>query len=331
MWIVPKNIQKSETLHFVPVVWASKREFQKSFPTLEMSVMWRSKPSSYGTWYRRWKRDSWIRLLFGRILKHSTQNHFMGRYIQLLPDIPVNPSALQEADEEPQTLDTFGRIYQNLSSQLDLFSASLKTCRITYQWDSPRFIKAYKVWVTGLRRDYSLRLRWGLLKSGKGYLSLHTPTEKNCGDVWPTPMTSMGSTQKSPNGEVRLQLPKAVKYWPTPKTRDGVIGENQNLTESLKNRNSPDLPTAVRFKEYWPTPTVAEVQKATKETHQRSLTKLALNGQLNPAKLNMNGKNRESLNPGWVAQLMGTTLEQSFFGCMGMPSSRKSPKKPSDI
>ena len=34
--------------------------------------------------------------------------------------------------------------------------------------------------------------------------------------------------------------------------------------------------------------------------------------------ISTNGKSREQLNPAWVAQLMGTTLEMTFFGCMEM-------------
>lgn len=59
-----------------------------------------------------------------------------------------------------------------------------------------------------------------------------------------------------------------------------------------------------------------EAEKASRTTNQQSLSKMAITGQLHQENSNMNGKNQERLNPAWVAQLMGTTLEQSFFACM---------------
>jgi hypothetical protein len=38
-----------------------------------------------------------------------------------------------------------------------------------------------------------------------------------------------------------------------------------------------------------------------------------LTGQQDKESINTHGKNRAQLNPAWVAQLMGTTLERIFF------------------
>ena len=309
MWIVPKNIPTNKRSYlFATDTEVSKKEFLTSFE-LEQSLMWRSKLFKSSTWYQRWKRIWWIRHLFGRILKPSMQNHFTEKYTESLEDIPVKEKVLQERESCGMTLDSFGHILNELSSQLDLFGASSKMLLDTSQVLSPTFLKAYDLWVTKLRQDCLRRLKLAHHTNEKEFLSLHVPTLESSGDVWPTMTISTGAYQTSLNGTIRPQLSMAVIKWASPTARDGTGTD----CPADRKRNSPGLPSQVNL---YPTPQASETEKATKDTKQESLSKMAINGQLPWVKDNTVGKPTERLNPEWVAQLMGTTLEQSFFASM---------------
>lgn len=306
MWIIPNTLQFSQ---FAPDR-LDLSEASTEFEIFEQSLMWRSKPSQSTTWLKRWKKVRWIQHLFGQILKPSIYNHFATKYAESLVDIPVKENQLQGEENSKKTLDGFGRLYDSYSRQISLFSDFSKTQQGTYLELSDTFSQTYEAWATMLRQEYSVRLSAALHKSGNVFLSLQLPTETDWGTCWPTPTASEGWYQQSPNTKKkRLQLTSAVKYWPTPKASD----YNKGASEGDLNRNSPHLAAMVVV---WPTPTACEAEKATADSHQTSLTKLALSGLLHPASLNIDGNTPgQFLNPAWVAQLMGTTLEEILFDC----------------
>lgn len=81
--------------------------------------------------------------------------------------------------------------------------------------------------------------------------------------------------------------------WPTPATRDY---KGANGDEHFKEKERPhmgQLPNAVKQEQ--------------------------INGQPDRDNPSTNGKSQEQLNPAWVAQLMGTTLEKTFFVHMVTP------------
>lgn len=325
------------------------KELSESYPQ-GLELMWRSKPFKTSTWLQRWKRVWWIKHLFGRILKHSTQNHFATEYTASLAVIHARVKASQEKENYGTMTGSFGRILNKLSSQLDLFSVSLKTSQDTSQDLSPTYLQAYDLWVTQLRADSLQRqkLAHRIRENDFSYSqSTKTPTAEKSGNSWPTPQAQIGATNTS-QGKRRLQLPKAVKHdWMTPQTVDVGTARPPRLKTGKRNPEQignwrADLkdqvkqwptPRAFCYKDSnhdrgksnlgevvsnWPTPQTSETEKAAKNTKQDSLSKRAINGQLDPDNSNTSGNNQERLNPAWVAQLMGTTLEQSFFANMAM-------------
>lgn len=69
MWILPTNHPLYS--HYAPECVASKEALNALSGSLERSLMWRSKPSSFTTWYRRWNRVYWLRHLFSQMLDSS--------------------------------------------------------------------------------------------------------------------------------------------------------------------------------------------------------------------------------------------------------------------
>lgn len=341
MWILPTQIH-NEFYQYAQVGECSTWELSELSEIASTSLMWKSKPFAAITWLLRWKRVWWMQHLFGRTLKPSTHRLFADWWTASLAATHANPSAMQGNAVEPKTPGTFGRILKGLRTQYDLFGASLKTSRDTLAWDSTKFSEAYTVWVTQLRQEYSRRLSSGRHKYGSGFSSLRCPTLEDCGTVWPTPVaTEYGRNQNSWGGP-RPNLDKAAKMWATPTTFDETeivrpyqkIKQTQIKTDAgcLNLREQVFYPemTASRKAEtpkMWPTPAARDekdgnsIEHLTKQSNNRNHLDQLLNalkiygGQLHPATPNTIGKPPELLNPAWVAQLMGTTLDVIYFGC----------------
>lgn len=284
MWILPKNL---ELFPFAQDHLGLKEELTNLEPQSEPSLTWKGRLLSVITWSDKWKQVWWIKHLFGQTLKPSMHDRFAIKYTESLEVIPAREKASQEKEKGCNTRGSFSRILRDKSLILTLFSASSRTSELTYPDLSPTFLAAYKDWVSMLRRDSTRRLKLALHTKDKGFSSLHGPTLTKCGDVWPTPTASRATYQVSPGGMIRLQLPKAVTHW----------------TER-----------------FYPTPMASEDQRGAASNAQQSLTSMVATGQLHQGTGNMPTKNPVSravrrLNPAWVAQLMGTTLEATFFGC----------------
>ena len=174
MWIIPKNHQLSS--HFALDMVASKEDLTLQELNIESSLMWRSKPSPVQTWLRRWKRISWLRHLFGRILKPSQHKSFETELISSLADIPAHHFHIPVYEKAPMTPDTSGPTSGDTSNQLDLFGASLRTSMGTSVSDSEKLSKTWKDLVTRRRGEYSARLKSAHLTRGNECTSWPTPT-----------------------------------------------------------------------------------------------------------------------------------------------------------
>lgn len=319
MWILPTNLKSfpSALDHL-----ESKEELLDQGLQLDRSLTWRGKLLSVSTWQNKWKRVWWMQLLFGRMLKPSMHHRFVTEYTESLEVIPARAKALPVSARKWITKDSFSMKLRNRSAQATLFSVSSKTSAPTYQDHSPTFSAAYDDWVTKLRRDCLRRLKRALHTNANDFSSLHGPTLTKCGDVWPTPVANRGTYNTSPGGEIRLQLPKAVTHWATPCARDfrGTMSE-ELLVKRMDRKEGANLAEQIQRMQYYPTPLASEDKKGCANTSQNSLTSMVANGQLRqdddniPSKLPVS-RVVQRLNPEWVAQLMGTTLEATFFGCM---------------
>ena len=136
MWVVPKNFQLSA---FVPDTVESKEDLTLLESSIESSLMWRSKPSRLPTWLRRWKKESWIRHLFGRILKPSQHTSFEEALTSSLEVILVNRFLQQENDKVMMIPDTSGLTSDSTSELSSQEDSSLKTSKDISRLDSPAY------------------------------------------------------------------------------------------------------------------------------------------------------------------------------------------------
>ena len=174
MWILPKNYQLSS--HFAQDMVESKEDLILLESIIESSLLSRSKAMPLRTWSRKWNRASYLPHLFTRILKPSQDTYFEMQLTSLLEATRVNRSQQQVCGKVRKTQDTSGLASDNTSQQLDLFGASLKTCKDTYRLDSLQSSAIWKKMVLKARSDYSQRMKLAHPTKEKESLSWQTPT-----------------------------------------------------------------------------------------------------------------------------------------------------------
>lgn len=114
-----------------------------------------------------------------------------------------------------------------------------------------------------------------------------------------------------------MKFTKAFTAWVTMLRQDYT--QRKKLARHIKEKDYSSS--------RWPTPAARDFRdgKSNITYNSRPLNEVVLfpSGQLTQGQANTNGKNQGQLNPAWVAQLMGTTLEKTFFVCTEMGSYNK--------
>lgn len=172
MWILPKQLHTSA---FVPDTVALISDLSEQSQACELSLTARSTHLPAQTWLRKLKKDSWMRLLYGRMLKPSQANAFTEKWTSFLEDIRANRSAQQASDLEKTTLDTFGHTLGNQSKRCDPQLAFSKMFTDISTLGSVMSCKIWKALVTAQCGEYSRRLKLAHAMNGSGYSSLPTP------------------------------------------------------------------------------------------------------------------------------------------------------------
>jgi len=201
MWVLPNNYQPSSA--FVADTVGSKEDLTLLESSIELSLMWRSKPTSLRIWLQKWNRVNWLPHLFGRTLKLSQHTYFEEQLILSLAAIRASRSLQQEEEKEKKTLDTYSPILKSIlkpSDQIDAFSRMSKD---TYRLDSPQSSATWKKMVIQQRGEYSQRVK----------LAHHTKESESLS--WPTPVAS---DWKNMDTATQMSLSKVVKIWGTPTT-----------------------------------------------------------------------------------------------------------------
>ncbi len=246
MWIVPKNYQQFSASALATV--ASSEDLSLPGLNIELSLMWRSKPSLLRTWLQRWKRDNWFRHLCGRILKPCQHTAFETELTCSLAATPASRLVRQESGEAQTIPDTFGLTSNDISKQLDLFGASSRTSRDTSVLDSERSLKIWKALVTKRRGEYSARLKSVLLTRESGFTYWVTPTATDGnpirgGDLYQTKNGTVRAKNKDGTTSQRGLIEQVM--WPTPTARDHK-GQSGRGRQERKGNPRDTLPNAVR-------------------------------------------------------------------------------------
>lgn len=134
-------------------------------------------------WAKKWKKDFWMKPLFGRISDPSTAARGVEQWISSLADTPASRSASPGSEGVPTTPVTCGPKCDGSSRSAAPGCASSRTSPDTYVWALKRSTTTFADWATGLRQASSQRRKSDTRKSESDSSS------------WPTPDTGL-----SPNG-----------------------------------------------------------------------------------------------------------------------------------
>ena len=282
MWIIPKTYKLSSA--FAQDMVESKEDLILLESSIESSLMWRSKPSQLRTWSQRWKRESWLRHLFGRTLKPSQHTSFETALTSSLEGIRVNRLARQENDSGKTTQDTSGLTSVSQLTLFDQAGYSSRTSMDTSAWGFEKSCPIWKEKVTAKRGEYSARLKLARLTREKESLS------------WPTPAArdfkgARGKAAQARKGNPSDTLPNAMldpkMNWPTPDVAQAQKVSNRPNHGQLGLANHPEV----------------HGKACNREPMKKDRA-----GQRGQVKPNTDGKPQEQfgvLNPAWVEHLMG--------------------------
>lgn len=116
---------------YVPGLEALSEELHPSLKTLEPFVMSKGKHMQWLALSRKWKRDGYMKRLFGLTLEHSTAQSGVEKWILSLVDSHVNHLAKLETPWELMIPDTFGLMFQESLARFDPKSSSWKTSQMS--------------------------------------------------------------------------------------------------------------------------------------------------------------------------------------------------------
>lgn len=193
-------------------------------------LWWRGKPSPYQTWYRRWKRVSWIRALSTRTCCGSLGSVFEAEWISSLADSHARRSQSLVVAKPQRTSDTSGPTYVQGLLFSNLESASSRTSMESSpppQRDTTQFSTmssaTWKKWVSEQRQDSSQRRKLARPRSERDGSS----------SLWPTATSRDWKDGTNPSMKVPTNglLGRAVPRDPTshpgqlnPTWVDGLMG-----------------------------------------------------------------------------------------------------------
>ncbi len=299
MWIIPSTISAS-----APDTVASISDSSEFCQLAEQSLTWRSKPSPSRTWSRRWKRESWLRLLSGRTCTPSHSTSFSEWWISSLRASRVSPSVKRASAKASKTSDTCGPGSPRASDDPDQLLFSWKTSTESpplSRPDSSRFSTMssaiWRAWVTDRRQDSTRRMK-----------SAHRTSESGGSySEWPTATTMMSKSRaRYTKGTMHAgrNLIDTVLGWPTPTTDSAT-----HRTGRYAQGGVP-LTAAVSAAQNWPTPdaSIEKFRLGGSSQQSKSLEAMARRGELglpDQDRTSTRGKSQGQLNPGWVEQLMG--------------------------
>jgi hypothetical protein len=301
-WILPKQLHTSV---FAVDTEALISDSNEQSQICAQSLTVRSKALPLRTWSQKWKKDSWIQHLSGRILKPSHGESFVDAWTSLVVATRASHSVPQENDLERKTTGTCGHSSQLGFQFADPESASLRTSKGTLRWDSQQSSATWKNWVTKSRGEYSQRLK-----------SAHhiSESESFC---WPTASSrdwkdtpGMSQTGVNPDGSHRKRVDQLAR---------AVYGEEYLLQETALTRTAMSRDGNAQFAAKTTSHVDAPVQP-TMAMNTGRFPESYLQGESNSgpvarANRSFAGNHQGLLNPRWTEALMGLPVGWAMPTC----------------
>ena len=228
MWLYVPSVFAPESAD-----WTSASESPSQ--ALARSVTWRGKHSQPQHWSRRWRTVGWMRRLSGMTLEPLTASLGVGRWIASLRDCPASPTQSPELGRDTTTngrsVPSSSELSKSVRPPWCFSKTSLHLFSTSDQSESD-----YQHWATGLRLEYSQRVK-----------SAHRIGESDS-LLWPTANAHDGRRPGSDDTSTQgMNLKRDAENWPTPSAMDSglegghlnIDGYQTTLTGATRNWNTP--------------------------------------------------------------------------------------------
>ncbi len=219
MWMYVPNISISSPS--APAEPASISASSWQFHALARSAWWRGKPSQSRHWFQRWKRASFIQLLFGVMPEPSTAAHGVAQWMASLAASRASRTASPAVSAAVSTNAISGRRRGALSSSHARGSSSSKmssACSrqgMTKSLAPSAYAETYASLVSRLKRDCSRRQKLAQAMRESGLSSSRWPTAAVTDSNGARNRTSGRSDPNSRHHD-GVTLNDAILLWATP-------------------------------------------------------------------------------------------------------------------
>lgn len=286
------------------------------YHALAPSGTWRSKFLLPPAWCRIWKRERWIRPLFGRIYAPSIGDDFVAQWTDLLAAIRASRSASPASSAGSMIPGISGPCSERVSLSASRPGACSRTSPTILTSASMSSPASFKSWITTLRRHCLQRRK----------LARHT-SANGCSS-WPTAKVSTGDYSYSSGDHTRpvLNLEGAAKLWSTPSASEGF---GRRKSDRDKSRND-GIETQAKRMSAWSTPTTRDHKDGASPSPAAPTNSLLGRQaprmmQPGPPSSRTSPTSRLQLNPRFVEWLMGWSLGWTDFAFSETASSHSKP------
>lgn len=267
---------------YLPESVGLNSESQQPFPMQKPFVMSRGKPMLPPSLLRKWKKEDYMKHLFGLTLQPSTANLGVERWISSLEDSLVNLGVKPGNSKRQTTKDGCGMTLRESFAKLDRNSSSWRTSQVSLMGELVTFSGRWPRTGSMLNGVVS---KHPMLAQTIGEIEyLFSPIVPREGVTFPTPTASDGIRTNLVHQRGNPTLLGAVRMFPTP-----TLDCAQERTNKYP-QGGTSLALAVQM---FPTVTVQDSKNNAGKSQNRRNT------------LPLNAVAGGKLNPQWVEWLMG--------------------------
>ena len=203
MWLyVPyQSAQDTEDLNSESPQWQ----------TLSRSATWKEMSRKPLSWYRAFKKDSYLMRLSGVTSKPSTVSRGVDAFISSLPVFHVSHSVSQDKNGKPTTSEIYGPTLLDSQGNSGTQLSFAKMFPESFDTTGKKFDQSFKQWATALRKDSTLRLKQALRTEGSDY------------SFWPTVTQDSATMRDKPYAQGGTPLTLEAANWRTPTSMESGL------------------------------------------------------------------------------------------------------------
>ena len=176
---------------------------------LSRSATWKETWRKPLSWYRAFKKDSYLTLLSGVTSKPSTLSRGVAEWTSSLAVSHVSHSVSQDKNGKPTTSEIYGPTLLDSQGNLGTQLSFAKMFPESFDTTGKKFDQSFKQWATALRKDSTQRLKQALRTEGSGY------------SLWPTVTQDSATMRDKPYAQGGTPLTLEAANWRTPGASDG--------------------------------------------------------------------------------------------------------------